>query len=193
MWKLTAAGIPDPLSHRVLVSLGSNIWREVNLPVAARLLGRRGRLLALSSVYETAPVGLTEQPPFLNAAALVATDLSAWDFKQRVLRPIERRLGRRRGPDANAPRTIDADITLYADQILELPDGGRVPDHDLLRYLHVAVPAAEIAPDWRHPETGEPLAFIAGRLTAAAEARGEMAPRLLTLDGWPPFIRPLGP
>jgi 2-amino-4-hydroxy-6-hydroxymethyldihydropteridine diphosphokinase len=66
--------------NRVLVSLGSNIDKEQNLPAAVQLLSRLCHIVAVSSAYETVPVGLEDQPTFLNAAVLVETDLEAAQF-----------------------------------------------------------------------------------------------------------------
>jgi 2-amino-4-hydroxy-6-hydroxymethyldihydropteridine diphosphokinase len=147
----------------VFIALGSNIDSEYNIQEAIRLLALHTRLVSVSSVYETAPVGKTDQPNFLNAAALVETELTAAELKSRVLQSIERQLGRVRTYDKNAPRTIDLDITLYNDEILEL--GSRhIPDPDLLRYPHIAVPMADLAPGLKHPETGQTLLEIAAQL-----------------------------
>lgn len=155
------------LVNRVYVSLGSNIEAVRHLAAAVRLLGERGRVVAVSRVYETVPVGLREQANFLNAAVWVETELDAARFKGEVLAGIEAALGRVRTADKNAPRTIDADIALFNDEVFEL--GRRhIPDPDIVRFPHVAVPLADIVPDLMHPETGEQLADIAARLVAEA-------------------------
>lgn len=148
------------------LSLGSNLDKERNLPQAVRLLAAHGRLRAVSAVYETAPVGNPDDPAFFNAAVALETDLPPAELKQQVLAGIERQLGRQRSADPNAPRTIDIDISLYDQAMLDL--GKRhIPDPEILRFAHVAVPLAELAPDYRHPETGETLAQIAQRVTEA--------------------------
>ena len=75
--------------NRVFIALGSNINSEYNMREAVRQLASRCRLLAVSPVYETAPVGKTDQPSFLNAAALIETDLTAAELKAQVLQVIE--------------------------------------------------------------------------------------------------------
>jgi 2-amino-4-hydroxy-6-hydroxymethyldihydropteridine diphosphokinase len=147
----------------VCVALGSNIDPERNLREAVRRLALHCRLVAVSSVYETQPVGNTEQPSFLNAAVLIQTDLSAADLKARVLRVIEDELGRVRTEDKNAPRTIDLDIAFYA---VEGPDAGSQPFYDpnTLEYAHIAVPLADVAPRMRHSATGQTLQEIAQSL-----------------------------
>ena len=146
--------------NRVFVALGSNIDPERNLVEAVRLLSLRCRLVAVSPVYETAPVGKTEQPSFLNAAVLLETELGAQELKTRVLQVIEQELGRVRTADMNAPRTIDLDITLFNDEVLDI--GHRhIPDPDLAQYPHVAVPMADLEPHHVHPETGQTLRELA--------------------------------
>ena len=147
----------------VLIAMGSNIEAERNLRQAVQLLAERCRLLAVSPVYETTPVGTTDQPNFLNAAALIESDLSPAALKAEVLQPIEQRLGRRRSADKNAPRTIDLDIALYGQRVTEV--GHRhIPDPEILRYPHLARPLADLAPDFVHPVSGKTLGEIAQRL-----------------------------
>ncbi len=154
---------------RVFLALGSNINAEHNLHAAVRRLASCFHMRAVSPVYETAPVGKTDQPNFLNAAALIETDLSAAQVKQ-VLQALEQELGRARSEDKNAPRTIDLDISLFDDQVLDM--GSRhIPDPDLLKYSHIARPLADLAPQRRHPETGQTLQEIAQRLPAGGLAR----------------------
>jgi 2-amino-4-hydroxy-6-hydroxymethyldihydropteridine diphosphokinase len=155
---------------RVFIALGSNINPEYNMREAVRRLASRCRLLAVSPVYETAPVGKTDQPNFLNAVVLIETDLTAAELKTQVLQVIEQELGRVRTEDKNAPRTIDLDIALFDDQIL---DGGlrRIPDPDISKYPHIAVPLADVAPQQRHPETGQTLQEIAQSLPASGLVR----------------------
>ncbi len=165
------------MRNRVYLSLGSNISKEHNLPLAVAMLAETGRLFAVSAAYETAAVGGEDYPGFLNAAVALDTDLGPGEFKAQVIGPIEAQLGRVRDPeDRNAPRTIDIDIVLWNDEVLD-GNGVVVPDPDLLRLAHLAVPLAEIAPDLVHPLSGEKLTTIAGRLVAAGQivtARGDV-------------------
>jgi 2-amino-4-hydroxy-6-hydroxymethyldihydropteridine diphosphokinase len=149
------------MTHNIAyLSLGSNIEPVKNLRAALDLLATQTRLVAVSSVWETAPVGLTEQPNFLNAVAIVETDLTAEQLKQNVLAAIEQQLGRIRQADKNAPRPIDLDIMLFNQEIFQL--GRRhIPDPEIVDRAFVAIPLAEIAPDYVHPELGQTLAEIA--------------------------------
>lgn len=148
------------MPNLVYLSLGSNIHPEENLPAAVRALREFGKVLAVSSVWETPPVGYLEQPNFLNAAILLETPEPPETFYARVIRPLEHRLDRVRAQNPNAPRTIDLDLSLFNDQILPLGHH-HIPDPDILTRAFVAIPLAEIAPAYRHPETGQPLAEIA--------------------------------
>jgi 2-amino-4-hydroxy-6-hydroxymethyldihydropteridine diphosphokinase len=158
--------------NRAFISLGSNIDKERNLPAAVRLLAERCRLVAVSTVYETLPAGLPEQANYLNAAVLVETELGPAELKEQILTRVEQDLDRVRTADRHAPRTIDVDLALFNDAVLEY-DGHQIPDPDLLKYPHAAVPIADIAPDLPHPETGEPMHVIASRLLQEGTARNE--------------------
>lgn len=145
------------------LSLGSNVAREWNLPACVHLLAQHGRLVAVSAVYETAPIGNIDDPMFFNAAVALETSLEPAELKEQVLRQVEEQLGRRRTADPNAPRTIDVDVSLFNDAVLQV--GKRhIPDPEILLYPHIALPLADIAPAYRHPETGETLAEIAQRV-----------------------------
>lgn len=141
--------------NRAYLSLGSNIEPAINLVEAVRILANKTRLVAVSSVWETSPLGMTDQPNYLNAAAIVDTQLTAEQLKH-DLKKIEQGLGRVRQLDKFAPRPIDIDIILFNQQIFTL--GRRqIPDPELLERSFVAIPLAEIAPAYVHPETGQTL------------------------------------
>ncbi len=163
---------PDK-SSTVCLSLGSNIAPEQNLKKAVALLRLHGPVLALSSVYRTPPQGFTGQADFLNMAVRLTTTLSPAEFKAQIIGDIERRLGRVRDPrNKNAPRTIDLDIALWNHDVFDYGDKPwHIPDPDILRFAHVAVPLAEIAPDEVHPETGQTLARIAAQLDTSGMQR----------------------
>jgi 2-amino-4-hydroxy-6-hydroxymethyldihydropteridine diphosphokinase len=159
--------------NRVFLSIGSNIDREQNLPAAIRLLRDKVLITAVSSVYETAPTGLEDQPCFFNAAVLIETELGPREIKEQIINEVETALKRQRQEDINAPRTIDIDIALFNDAVLNyVPADGRprqIPDPDLRKQIHVIVPIAELAPDQQHPVTGERLEDIATRLLARSD------------------------
>jgi 2-amino-4-hydroxy-6-hydroxymethyldihydropteridine diphosphokinase len=161
-----------------IVGLGSNVAPERHLPEALRLLAAAADVVRVSAAWATAPVGPPGQLPFVNAAVLLRTSLSPRRLKHELLRGVERRLGRTRAGDRFAPRPIDLDLVAYGEGPIRL-DGHEIPDADLLGHAHVALPASEVAPGWRHPGTGEALSAIAARLVA--ELPVEARPRRLDI------------
>jgi 2-amino-4-hydroxy-6-hydroxymethyldihydropteridine diphosphokinase len=151
-----------------LLLLGSNIEPEKNMPAALEALrNMRGiTLLTASPTYQSPAIGAdglpAAQPEFHNAAVHIRTDLSVRQLRA-ALRDMEARLGRVRTNDKYAPRPIDIDIAFYGSSVVEV-DGTVIPDPDIERQPHVALPLAAIAPDWRHPLSGMTLRQIAGRL-----------------------------
>ena len=156
-------------SNNVYITLGSNIEPESNLPAAVSLLKQTGDVVKVSSVYESDPVGNPDDPQFLNAALLWKTTLKPQKLKEHLL-AIEQQLNRVRDPhDPNSPRTIDLDLALYNREVFEL--GQRtVPDPDILVRPFVAIPLAEIDPDYVHPVVGTTLQAIAEGLSHNATA-----------------------
>lgn len=163
---------PDSASRTTLVSLGSNIEPVIHLPRAVEEIGRRFPITGVSRVYLAEAVGSPGSPTFLNAAVSFTTELAPSVLKFEHLRPIEDKLGRVRGPDPNAPRTIDLDIALMGDLVLQAPaDGIEIPDPDILTCAHVALPLADLGPDVIHPIVLETLAGIAARFAGRPGVR----------------------
>jgi 2-amino-4-hydroxy-6-hydroxymethyldihydropteridine diphosphokinase len=133
------------------IGLGANLGdREENLRAALELLGKLGPL-RVSSFRETDPVGVTEQPRFVNAVAELETDLGAGALLQQLLE-IERELGRDRSREERwGPRTIDLDILLYGNEVIEEP-GLTVPHPRLAERRFVLEPLHELAPDLALPD-----------------------------------------
>ncbi|MEM7480953.1 MAG: 2-amino-4-hydroxy-6-hydroxymethyldihydropteridine diphosphokinase [Acidobacteriota bacterium] len=147
--------------EKVLVALGSNIEPERYLPTTILRLRQRFPDLAVSPVYSSQPVG-TSGPEFHNAAVCFRTRLSPEKLKFDVLRPLEADFGRVRCDDRNAPRTIDLDIAFFGDRVIDDRSKRlRIPDPEVLRYAHLAVPLADLEPCLRHPVDGRALAEIA--------------------------------
>jgi 2-amino-4-hydroxy-6-hydroxymethyldihydropteridine diphosphokinase len=144
---------------RVAVALGSNLGdREAQLRSAIAALTPVLARLRVSSFLETEPVDVAgPQPLFLNAAAVGDTDLSAPALLD-VLLAIEQQFGRER-PYDRAPRTIDLDLILYGDQIIDSPR--LVVPHPRFRERRfVLEPLAEIAPEWPDPVTGRTVSQL---------------------------------
>jgi 2-amino-4-hydroxy-6-hydroxymethyldihydropteridine diphosphokinase len=141
---------------RVAIALGSNLGdREAHLRTAFEALAPALSNLRLSSLYETDPVDVPgSQPMFLNAAATGESDLSAREALDALL-SVEQRLGRER-PYVGAPRTIDLDLILYGDSVIDAP-GLTVPHPRFRERRFVLAPLAEIASDWIDPVTGKTI------------------------------------
>jgi 2-amino-4-hydroxy-6-hydroxymethyldihydropteridine diphosphokinase len=131
--------------HCALLSLGSNVGdRFLHLQKAMDHLKERAVVRAVSSVYETAPIGLTHQRDFLNLAIELETNLSPHALLAALLH-IEKQLGRQRR-EKWGPRTIDIDIIFYDDLILQ-EDGLSIPHAHYAERSFVLIPLAEIAGD----------------------------------------------
>lgn len=147
--------------HEVVVAIGSNIDPETKVPLALERLAAGPLFIeAVSNFYWSEPVGDTPQPRFLNGACRLLTDRSPRELKFAVLRGIEDALGRVRGSDKYAPREIDLDIALF-DQLQVDGDGLHIPDPDIVCRPFLAIPLAEVAPDWVVPGVGATLGAIA--------------------------------
>ena len=143
-----------------LVAIGSNIAPEENVPGALARLRGRVAIIAVSSFYWSEPAGGVGQPRFLNGACRVRTTLPPRELKFGVLRVIEDALGRIRTRDKYRPREIDLDIALFDGLVVEDADL-RIPDPDIHLRPFLAIPLAEVAPDWVVPPSRATLSEIA--------------------------------
>jgi len=163
-------------SPGVYLGLGSNLGnREANLRLALRLLESLCRVEEVSSLYETAPVGVENQPPFYNAACRITTGLEPGALL-RFLKRVEHEVGRRPGGPHWGPRPIDLDLLLYEDVVMESNDLV-LPHPGLAERPFVLVPLAEIAPEARHPVLNKTVR----EMLAAA---GEEGVTLVAPAGW---------
>jgi 2-amino-4-hydroxy-6-hydroxymethyldihydropteridine diphosphokinase len=146
----------------VYLSLGSNLGdRRANLKKALGLMGESLEIAGVSSVYDTKPVGVGEQPRFLNLVCRVNTDIGPMQLLSFV-KGIESSMGRDLSL-RNAPRVIDIDIILYGDTIMESPEL-IIPHSRMRERAFVLVPFAEIAPSIVHPVSGERIDELAARV-----------------------------
>lgn len=159
---------------RVYVSIGSNIDRVRNIGLALQRLADEFGPLLQSSVFESAAVGF-DSAPFYNLVVGFDTGLSPREVQDR-LHGIEANSGRERTGELSA-RTLDLDLLLYDDLVI---DEGRLrlPRADITRYAFVLYPLAELAPEARHPVSGERYADM----WVAFDDDGQE----LTRVDWPP-------
>ena len=140
------------------IALGSNLEsrfgdREANLREAVRRIEALGEVRAVSSFYDTEPVGYLEQPRFLNGALLLETEIEPRALMRELL-GVERAMGRERvGALAKGPRVIDLDLLLYGDWVLWAEEL-ILPHPAMQGRRFVLEPLAEIAPKWVHPVLG---------------------------------------
>lgn len=134
----------------VYLSLGSNIGdRAANLQAAIQYLRESETVIAVSGFYEAEPVELHDQSWFLNCVIALETQRSPAELLRRAL-SIEQQMGRVRLRD-KGPRTIDIDIVLFDDAVVD-DQGLKIPHPAMHRRRFVLAPLAEIAPDARHPQ-----------------------------------------
>jgi len=147
---------------RAYVGLGANLGDcEATIRRAVELLAERVEVAGLSSLRETEPWGYEDQPRFLNAAVAVETELPAGELVQ-VLHEVEAELGRTRHGPRWGPRTIDLDLLLYGDQVID--EVGVVVPHPRLHERAFALePLAELDPGLEVPGRG-PVAALLARL-----------------------------
>lgn len=143
----------EPRGEIALLALGSNLGdRRATLDSAVAALRRTNgiEVVAVSAFIDTDPVGVTDQPRFLNGAVKISTTLTPRQLLAQCL-AIEQTHGRtREGDNRWGPRTLDIDLLLYGERIIDQP-GLRIPHPRLHERLFALQPAAEIAGGMRHP------------------------------------------
>jgi 2-amino-4-hydroxy-6-hydroxymethyldihydropteridine diphosphokinase len=150
----------------IFVGLGSNLPSEAGSPAASLLAAvevlslHDVRVAAASRIYRSRPVPASDQPDFFNMVIRVETELEPADLLER-LHAVEATFGRERGAP-NAARSLDLDLLAYDDRIE--PGPPVLPHPRLDGRAFVLLPLAELAPDWKHPETGQPLAGMIAAL-----------------------------
>jgi dihydroneopterin aldolase/2-amino-4-hydroxy-6-hydroxymethyldihydropteridine diphosphokinase len=141
------------------IGVGSNIDPKSNVLAALRMLAENTYIVAVSMFYRTKAIGSPGSPEFYNGVVRVETDIPARVLKFGVLRAIEETLGRQREDDKFAPRTIDLDLLLYDDQVIQEPDLV-IPDPEIAERDFVARPLLNLDPNLVMPDTGEGLENI---------------------------------
>src|SRR6266849_6450973 len=160
-WRVAVRSVTVP---RAYVALGSNLGdRERTLREALGALGAEDgvEIVAVSSLIETAPVGVIDQPHFLNGVAALETERSARGLLDLLL-DVEGRFGRsREGVPAQGPRTLDLDLLLYGDAEIDEP-GLRIPHPRMHERAFVLGPLAELEPDLQVPGKGSIQTLLGG-------------------------------
>jgi 2-amino-4-hydroxy-6-hydroxymethyldihydropteridine diphosphokinase len=150
-----------PVAETAYVGIGSNLGdREGNLRRAVELLAAEDgiEVVSVSEIRETDPVGPVEQGPFLNGAVRIDTDLGPHELLARLL-AVEQRLGRVRA-ERWGPRTIDLDLLLYGNEVVDEP-GLTVPHPRLHERRFALEPLADLAPGLEIPGKGPISALLA--------------------------------
>ena len=148
---------------RAYVGLGANLGdREETLRAAVDALDAEEgvEVVAVSTLRETEPVGVGDQPLYLNGAAELETTLTARELLDRLL-AVEQRFGRVRVPGEHGPRTLDLDLLLYGDEAIDEP-GLTVPHPRLHERRFVLEPLAELAPGLVVPGRGDVESLLSG-------------------------------
>lgn len=153
----------------IYLSLGSNLGdREIQLRDALKRLAANGRVVAVSSFYETEPVEFTGQAWFLNCVVALETTETPGQLMASLLH-IEQQMGRQR-IQKKGPRTIDIDILLFDEAIVDSP-ALTIPHPAMHQRRFVLEPLAEIAPEVRHPVLKKTVRELLDALPAGQEVR----------------------
>jgi 2-amino-4-hydroxy-6-hydroxymethyldihydropteridine diphosphokinase len=163
------------MSNPVYLSLGSNVGdREGHLREAIRRLGSVGRVAAVSSCYETEPVEVANQAWFLNCAVALQTAMAPGQLMTALL-DVEREMGRQR-IQSKGPRTVDIDILLFGDAVVDT-EGLTIPHPAMHQRRFVLEPLAEIAPEAWHPGLKKTIRQLLGDLPAGQAVRRALKAR----------------
>ncbi len=151
------------------LSLGSNLGdRAANLRAGISQLDIAGRVLAVSSFYETQPVDVPDQPWFLNCVAAIETEKAPRELLQVALQ-VEAEMGRVRMRDKGA-RNIDIDVVLFGNCVVNEP-GLKIPHPAMHQRRFVLEPLVEIAPEARHPALGKTARELLAELPVGPTVR----------------------
>ena len=157
-------------SHSVHLLIGSNIEPVENVRRALVELCHYGIIRRMSRAWQTPAYG-SDGPDFINLAVELVTPLSMEEVKKEVVAVTEKKMGRERSADKNAPRTLDLDVILFDGELL---------DPEIWDHVHLAVTVGELMPDLVNPRTGENLSAFTARLVREHPVieRPDVLPRL---------------
>jgi len=137
--------------HTTYLLIGSNIQPQINIQAALKLLREKHPIVECSGIWQTTAYG-SQGPDFLNIVVKIESDLDQDAIKEQIIRPIETQLKRERFANKNAPRTVDVDIIIYDEKVI---------DQGLWNKFFITVPVAELLPQLKDPDTGKSLHEIA--------------------------------
>jgi 2-amino-4-hydroxy-6-hydroxymethyldihydropteridine diphosphokinase len=146
--------------NEVIILIGSNIQPQENIKECLKLLNEKLSISAFSSIWITQSYG-NDGPDFFNLAILVNTPLDTKTMKTSVINKIENNLGRIRYPDKYAPRTIDLDIMIFNDEVI---------DSDIWNKVFMAVPISELKPKLLNSNNNQTLKEVARKLKNSQRA-----------------------
>lgn len=149
------------------ISVGSNVDPEANIRQGLSMLGETYGALRLSPVYRSTAVGF-EGDDFLNLVAAFETDAPVETVAE-ALDEIENRCGRIRNGIRFGPRTLDLDLILFGDLVIDQP-GLKLPRDEILSYAFVLRPLADLEPGGLHPIEGRDYASLWAERKAGAQA-----------------------
>lgn len=154
---------------RAYIAIGSNIDPAENVRLALQRLAKQACLTGISMVYRTAALGLPglpqeNQPPYYNCVAEIETGIPPLELKRGLLCSIENSLGRIRSADKFAARTIDLDLIVYGDRVMD-EAGLKLPDPEILERPFLAIPLYELVPDMVLAGSNRRIAEIAAGMS----------------------------
>ena len=149
---------------RAFIGVGSNINPAENVKNAILLLSKKVNILGISTVYQTQPEERQKQPQYYNCVVEIETNFLPEELKYKVLRKIEKDLGRKRSKDKYASRIIDLDLILYDDLALET-DKLTIPDPQILSRPYLAIPLCELNPELVLPGSSLSIKKLASNLS----------------------------
>jgi 2-amino-4-hydroxy-6-hydroxymethyldihydropteridine diphosphokinase len=163
------------MKHIAYLSLGSNLGnREDHLGETIRRLSALGRIVALSSFYETEPVEVTDQEWFLNCALALETEVEPAVLLNNLLK-LEKAMGRER-IQKKGPRLIDIDIIIFGDAVVNTPEL-TIPHPAMAARRFVLQPLSEIAPNLQHPTLKKTIAELLSDLPEGQRVQRMQPPR----------------
>jgi len=154
----------DQIEYLVYLGIGSNIDPEEYLPRAIDCIRENLQVVSISTIWQSPAVG-SSGPDYLNAVIAVKTEYQPPNLKDKIISYIEDQLGRVRTDNKYADRTIDIDILVVDDEVL---------DNQIWQYAHIAVPLSELNPSLKNKETGETIISVAVRLLNQTDLRSRL-------------------